>query len=133
MTRCNSSTFAFARPKVPSYSTLEDHPFHNICFETYPLLGQLTRTLVLAVSEEFDNTTLVWCKSIPSLAIASINWPSAEVTYPETSLTISLTNAVFLLKWPLVRLILGLTTRASVFYISHKIISPLSPSSDLQK
>jgi len=58
------------------------------------------------------------------------NEPSPEYTYPETSLTISLTKAVFLLKWPLVLLTLGLTTRASVFYISHKVISPLSPSSD---
>jgi len=30
---------------------------------TEPLLSQLTRTLVLAVSEEFDNTTLVWCET----------------------------------------------------------------------
>jgi len=30
---------------------------------TEPLLGQLTRTLVLAVSEEFDNTALIWSKS----------------------------------------------------------------------
>jgi hypothetical protein len=33
---------------------------------TYPLLRQLTCTLVLGVSEEFDNATLVWCKSVQS-------------------------------------------------------------------
>ena len=31
---------------------------------TYPLLGQLTGTLVLTVSEKFDNTALIWCKAI---------------------------------------------------------------------
>jgi hypothetical protein len=31
---------------------------------TEPLLRQLTRTLVLAVSEEFDDSALVWCKSM---------------------------------------------------------------------
>lgn len=36
-------------------------------------------------------------------------------SYPETSLTISLTNAVRLLKWPLVREIRGLASRGVVF------------------
>lgn len=31
---------------------------------TYSLLGQLTGTLVLAVTEEFDNATLIWCESV---------------------------------------------------------------------
>jgi hypothetical protein len=31
---------------------------------TYPLLGQFTGTLVLAVSEKFDNTALIWCEAI---------------------------------------------------------------------
>jgi len=30
---------------------------------TEPLLGQLSRTLVLAVSKKFDDSALVWCKS----------------------------------------------------------------------
>jgi hypothetical protein len=55
---------------------------HHICFETYPLLGQLTRTLVLAVSEEFDNTTLVWCKSIPSLAHWFLQLPLSRSNIP---------------------------------------------------
>lgn len=32
-------------------------------WKTYSLLGQLSRSLVLAVSQQFDNTTLVWCKA----------------------------------------------------------------------
>ena len=31
--------------------------------ETYPLLGQLSRSLVLAVPQQFDNTPFVWCKT----------------------------------------------------------------------
>ena len=31
---------------------------------TYPLLGQLAGTLVLAVAEEFDDTTFIWCESV---------------------------------------------------------------------
>ena len=37
---------------------------------TYSLLSQLTGTLVFAVAEEFDNTTLVWCKSRTEEALA---------------------------------------------------------------
>jgi len=36
-------------------------------------------------------------------------------TYPETSFTISLTNAVLLLKWPLVREMRGLDSRGVTF------------------
>lgn len=43
--------------------------------------------------------------------------------YPATSLTISLTNAVLLLKWPLVRDILGLTlVLGSTFFLEHQQI-----------
>lgn len=45
-----------------------------------------------------------------------------RTTYPETSLTISLTNWVRLLAFPLDLLIRGLTTRASVFYIPQRRI-----------
>jgi hypothetical protein len=47
------------------FYTLVDCSWPESCSKTYPLLGQLTRTLVLAVSEKFDNTTLIWCQSIP--------------------------------------------------------------------
>ncbi len=30
---------------------------------TYPLLSQLSRSLVLAVSQQFDNTSLIWCET----------------------------------------------------------------------
>jgi hypothetical protein len=66
---------------------------------TEPLLRQLTCTLVLAVSEEFDNSALVWCKSIIIVSAHTLT-PSGkkEETYPATSFTISLTKAVLLLK-----------------------------------
>jgi hypothetical protein len=102
---------------------------HVLRWNTYPLLGQLTRTLVLAIAEEFDNTTLVRGKTVQwqvsrgpsSRSFTIIPVRSNDATYPETSLTISLTNAVRLLKWPLVLLTLGLTTRASVFCTDEKI------------
>lgn len=34
--------------------------------KTHPLLGQLPSALVLAVAEEFDDTTFVGCESMPS-------------------------------------------------------------------
>lgn len=34
---------------------------------TEPLLRQLTGTLVLAVSEEFDHAALIWCKTVLTL------------------------------------------------------------------
>jgi hypothetical protein len=85
---------------------------------TYPLLSQLTGTLVLAVAEEFDDTTLVWGKTIhtgPLATMAPLRGGWRGRTYPATSLTISRTKAVLLLRWPLVRETRGLTTRASVF------------------
>ena len=38
-------------------------------WEMYPLLGQTTGTLVLGVSEQFDNTLLVWGKTARSLLV----------------------------------------------------------------
>lgn len=65
---------------------------------TYSLLGQFTGTLVLAVTEEFDDATLVWCESV-LIELARLNSNFGKVkTYPETSLTISRTKAVRLLK-----------------------------------
>lgn len=31
--------------------------------KTYPLLGQLPRPLVLAVPQQFNNTSLIWCET----------------------------------------------------------------------
>lgn len=111
---------------------------------SYPLLGELASTLVLGVAEQFNHTLLVG-----SEAIAHQTWsacflhhqirscPSIETlderrgkegkerekkTHPATSLTTSRTNAVRLLRWPLVRETRGLTTRGVVFYIPRKNI-----------
>jgi hypothetical protein len=35
--------------------------------KTYPLLGELTGTLVLAVTEQFDDSALVWGKTVQSI------------------------------------------------------------------
>jgi hypothetical protein len=97
--------------------------------KTYPLLSQLTGTLILAVSEQFNDTTLIWCKTVQMepLEICSDDIEMGnDRTYPETSLTISRTNAVLLLKWPLVLETRGLTTLASVFYSSKRYVSPSS-------
>jgi len=37
--------------------------WYDICRETYPLLGQLPRTLVLAVPQQFNHTALVRCQA----------------------------------------------------------------------
>lgn len=49
-------------------------------------------------------------------------------THPATSLTMSLTKAVRLLRWPLVRETRGLTTRGVVFYITTKTRSKSQPN-----
>lgn len=60
-------------------------------------------------------------KSSPYASRISINAPFipnfqwVDRTYPETSLTISLTKAVRLLKWPFVREMRGLNSRGVVF------------------
>ena len=38
----------------------------------YSLLCELAGTLVLGVTEEFDDTALVWCESIQTNQLASI-------------------------------------------------------------
>jgi len=40
------------------------------CLETYPLLGELSCALVLAVTEEFDDAALVWCESVRGRVLA---------------------------------------------------------------
>jgi hypothetical protein len=65
---------------------------------TESLLGQLAGALVLAVAEEFDNATLVWGKAIQHVSSCTITTEPSDKTYPETSLTISRTKAVRLLR-----------------------------------
>lgn len=45
--------------------------------KTYPLLGQLAGALVLAVSEQFDDTTLIWCETKQAM----LEYPLAVWTY----------------------------------------------------
>lgn len=99
---------------------------------TYPLLRQLTGTLVLAVSEQFDNAALIWCETADTtVSIKLFNGIdlAEDRTYPETSLTISRTKAVLLLRWPLVLDTRGLTTLASVFCriashtLAHRVLA----------
>lgn len=59
----SSSTFALARPKVPSCGLVREGINVDGGGEMYSLLCELTGTLVLGVTEEFDDTTLVWCES----------------------------------------------------------------------
>lgn len=65
MTRWSSSTFFLARPKVPScgWVSIDEEGWFG-GGETYSLLGELTGTLVLAVSEQFDNSALVGGETI---------------------------------------------------------------------
>jgi hypothetical protein len=37
---------------------------HHGTRKTYPLLSQLPGTLILAVSEQFNDTTFIWCKTV---------------------------------------------------------------------
>lgn len=82
---------------------------------TEPLLGELTGTLVLAVAEEFDNSALVWGKTDEQLEFNCTQWVD-WISYPATSLTMSLTKAVRLLSFPLEREMRGLFWRASTTY-----------------
>lgn len=64
MTRWSSSTFFLARPKVPSYRGTVSTNVENCVGvggvgESYSLLGELTGTLVLRVTQQFDDTLLV--------------------------------------------------------------------------
>jgi hypothetical protein len=74
---------------------------------TYPLLGQLTGTLVLAVSEKFDDTTLIGSEAIKKsynqywfLHFFYLKKRTRDMykTHPATSLTTSRTKAVRLLR-----------------------------------
>lgn len=73
----------------------------KVVSRTYPLLRQLTGTLVLAVSEQFDNAALVRCETadttVSTHIIGYVDFGENR-TYPETSLTISRTKAVLLLR-----------------------------------
>lgn len=67
MTRWSSSTFALARPKVPSWgkeSVMCVDGVGDVGGEAYPLLGELTGALVLAVAQEFDDAALVGGKAV---------------------------------------------------------------------
>ncbi len=77
-----------------------------------PLLRQLSRPLVLAVAQEFDDAALVGCEAVTQKPVSPQNSSTDHnadvllvygVTYPETSRTISRTNAVLLLRWPFMR------------------------------
>ncbi len=70
---------------------------------TEPLLCELTSALVFTVSEEFDDAAFVWCETVPRPLISTClcekgSGEGGGRTYPETSLTTSLTNAVRLLR-----------------------------------
>lgn len=76
---------------------------------TESLLRKLAGTLVLAVTEEFDDAALVWSKTIDGVvsvlftrSFVARRCPliryAFDITYPATSFTISLTNAVLLLR-----------------------------------
>lgn len=71
MTRWSSSTFFLARPKVPSCR--KEYVLVLLClgnkgrkvrWVAYSLLGELTGALVLAVSEQFDDSALVGGEAI---------------------------------------------------------------------
>lgn len=65
MTRWSSSTFFLARPKVPSCCHVSLDLMLCVCVgSTYSLLGELTGTLVLAVSEQLNDSALVGGKTV---------------------------------------------------------------------
>lgn len=64
MTRFMSSTFALARPKVPSYRRSAVIQPLDLSRDLYLLLGELAGTLVLAVAEEFDDAALIGSKAV---------------------------------------------------------------------
>lgn len=61
-----SSTFALARPKVPSWWVVSGNSAKKAIEHSYLLLGELTGTLVLAVAEKFDDAALIGSKAIAS-------------------------------------------------------------------
>src|SRR5690242_21850720 len=87
MTLVISSTFLFARPKVPSCVVVSASSYvwsrwvagckggrlrGCVVGETYPLLREATGTLVLGVAEEFNDALLVGGKAVESLAKSSL-------------------------------------------------------------
>lgn len=101
---------------------------------TEPLLRELARTLVLGVAEEFDNATLVGGEAVHDGLVQVLVVCSGPVgsrpgdgggdkAYPETSFTTSLTKAVRLLRWPLVRETRGFTWRGVTFCIHASLVS----------
>jgi hypothetical protein len=119
MTRCSSSTLALDRLKVPSCNQVSTGNFgggaHLLRLAgTCLLLCQLSCTLVLAVSEEFDNAALVRGETVggncqplrPKFGCRCFDRWSADgekrekKTYPATSLTTSRTKEVRWLERP---------------------------------
>ena len=107
---------------------------------TEPLLSELARALVLGVAEEFDDATLVGGEAVDARLVESWWWRGfptgsrpggggGKKAYPETSLTMSLTKAVRLLRWPLVRETRGFDWRGVTFCIHASLVSlcPCSP------
>ena len=72
MTRFMSSTFALARPKVPSYRGSAVIQGDQLTDNSYLFLGELTRTLVLAVAEEFDDATLIGGEAVEEAILVPI-------------------------------------------------------------
>ena len=127
---------------------LPKSPFIELRDETYPLLRQLPRPLILAVPQQLNHSAFIGRKPVPDPNIhqhlIETNFPVSSLPflllsrggggrnrkryYPETSLTISLTNAVRLLKWPLVREIRGLDSRGVIFCF---VYLPISHSQEL--
>lgn len=64
MTRFMSSTFALARPKVPSCTVSAVIQPTLLFGNSHLLLGELAGTLVLAVAEEFDDAALIGSKAV---------------------------------------------------------------------
>lgn len=84
-----------------------------------PLLSELAGALVLAVAEEFDNAALVWCEAEKCVLVSSsFLHGNIGMPYPETSFTISLTNAVLLLRCPFMRETRGFGWRGVTFCCS---------------
>ena len=131
----NLSLRTSKRPKLPIESALDRL---RAASKAYPLLRQLARPLIFAVPQQFDHTTLIRGKAVrahsrhisPSSFTPLYHLGLCGIwTYPDTSLTISLTKAVRLLRWPLVREMRGLDSRGVTFCRSNILVSLHSISS----
>lgn len=129
MTLVISSTFLFERPKVPSCCSVSVCVLGYVPWvermqsrivswgrgKTYPLLSQTTGTLVLGVSEQFNDALLVGGKTVDIVSVICYTGNCAvlrlsklqNATYPATSLVISRTKAVRLDRKPFLLEILG--------------------------